>query len=150
MLLLLSLLAACNPEHNPADVAEISYLQGAKDQVTSSLSAAKSERDVLQEQVDSQAEALEAFGVVARAYQTSAGLSGDELVVCYPADEIVPEDLPPLPGTRTEPWVQAEVSPDCNEPTVLSLVEKEVASEPVASVEDAAPYNSPYRAAQPE
>lgn len=133
-MLLLPLLLGCNPEHNPSDLAHIEALEAEVTRTNANLVATRSERDEANDQLTVARAELDAFKVVGQAWYAASGQPiGAELVVCYP-DEYIPEGVTPLPGTRTQPWVQAAVSSDCGEPMVLSLVvtTEEPATEPLA------------------
>lgn len=136
MILLPLMLAACNPEHNPGDLAQIDQLEAHNADLNRDLTSARAETESVQDQLAVARAELEAFMIVGQAwYVANKQPVGAELVVCYP-DEFIPEGAldPTLPLPRTQPWVQSAVTNDCGEPMVLSLVvtREEDATEPLA------------------
>lgn len=124
MLLLPLMLGACNPEHNPSDLARIDRLQTTNDRLDTELKKQDGELQAYQAAVSEQNTMLGAYQVVARAWLTDTKQPGAQVVVCQPtpvSEFVDPSQGIPTAPTHTEPWVQVEVTADCNMPLVLDL-----------------------------
>lgn len=132
----LLLLMGCNPEHNPADLEEISGLRENQEYQSRLRQRVVGMYDELSAVSQGQAVELLNWVVVGQAFLVATKQVSNQLVICQsmPApitgdgmvDHAAASAIPVLVGNQPQqPWVQIAVTADCSEPVVLSLVTAE-------------------------